>query len=563
MSHTTSQEYDPITLEILWSRLIAIVDEAAVALVRTSFSTIVRESNDYACILMDAQGNSLAENTLSIPVFIGTMPRTMKHFLAKYPPGQWQRGDVAMTNDPWMATGHLHDITVAAPVFYRGKLVAFTGSVAHSPDVGGSMWAADARELFEEGLRLLPCKFIKAGQPNEELIDIIRANVRVPEQVLGDLYAQVAAVELCRDRLVEWMEEQGIEDLAPLGQTIQARAEQAMRRAIEEVPDGVYTHTVETDGFDEPLRLQIKLTVQGSEIAVDYAGTSPQIDRGLNSVMNYTYAYTVYPLKCVLDPHSPRNEGSYRPITVYAPEGTVLNPRFPAPVDARQLTGHFLSAAVFGALAKALPHRVIADSGGPPTRLVTGGIGHYGQRFSQILFPWGGMGARCDADGLPATPFPSNSGCGAMEVIEAVSPLIIWQKQLMRDSGGVGQYRGGCGQEIVVQIASEHPIAVSILSERIKHPPQGLLGGGPGAPAAVILNNGEYIHPKSRTRLKPGDVLTLRYPGGGGYGPPEKREREHILADLRDDLISPEAAQLLYRLDEKAKAPPGAACPSG
>lgn len=538
--------FDPVTLEILWSRLVAITDESAAAMVRTSFSTIVRESNDYACALLDAEGNSLAESTVSIPAFIGTLPRTLRHCLDRFPAETLQPGDAILTNDPWMATGHLHDFTLVAPVFHRGKLVAFVGNIAHTPDIGGANWTADARELFEEGLRVVPAKLMKAGALNEELAELIRANVRVPEQVLGDLHAQVAAAEVCGRRLVDLLEEQGMEGLGALGKEIQGRAETAMRQAIEAVPDGDYEYSLETDGFDWPLTIKIKITISGGNLHVDFAGSSPQIDRGLNSVYSYTYAYTTYPLKCILDPLTPKNGGSFRPITITAPEGSILNPRFPCPVDARQLTGHYLTAAVFGAMARAIPDRVIADSGGPPIRIVYSGSTADGGRFGQIVFPWGGLGARPEQDGLPCTPFPSNSGCGSFEVMESISPLVIWKRMMIPDSGGAGRSRGGLGQEIVIELVSPEQARVSILSERLRHPPLGLLGGMAGAPAGIQLNDGDPVPAKGRTVFKPGDVVRLRYAGGGGYGSPTERDRAKVLDDLKNELITPRAAREVY-----------------
>lgn len=543
---TRGKQLDPVTLEILWNRLVAITDESAAALLRTSFSTVVRESNDFACSLLDDQGNSLADSTGSCAAFIGTLPRTLKHCLNRFPPQALRPGDAILTNDPWIATGHLNDFTLVAPVFHRGKVVAFTGNIAHTADIGGQMWGADAREVFEEGLRVLPTRFMKAGRLNEELAEQIRANVRVPEQVIGDLHAQVVAAEMCGRRLVELLEEQGMEDLSELGYAIQAGAEEAMRRAVEAVPDGEYGYAMEVDGFDRPLAIQIKITVRGSNLTVDFAGTSPQIDRGLNSPYNYTYAYTTYPLKCALDPFTPKNEGSFRPIAVDAPEGTILNPRFPAPVGARNLTGLYLAAAVFGALAQAVPHLVLADSNGPPTRIAVSGTGHDGRKFSQLLFPQGGMGAGPDRDGLSCTAFPNNTGFGSFEVIESISPLLCWRREMTADSGGPGRFRGGLGQEILVELVSREAARLSVLAERIQHPPLGLLGGLPGSPASVTLDSGEPIHPKSRTTIQPGQRLRLRYPGGGGYGPPSERDRARILEDLKNGLITPAAAREVY-----------------
>ena len=542
-------EFDPITLEIMWSRLISIVDEAAATLVRTSFSTIVKESNDYACMLLAANGDSLVNNTASIPSFIATLPNTMKHFLKEYPPDQWKPGDVVMTNDPWMASGHLPDITMAMPIFYRRKLVAFAGTIAHSPDIGGSIWSADSRELFEEGIRILPLKLYEGGKPNLTLMKMIRGNVRVPEMVIGDLNAQIIAQTMTKNRLIEFMEESGLEDLKDLSEVIQKKAEQIMRQAILEVPDGVYEKTVEMDGFDKPIRIQCKITLKGSELEVDYEGTSSQIDRSLNCVMAYTHAYTTYPIKCALDPFTPKNEGSYRPIKVRAPEGSILNPRFPAPVNARQITGHFLSAAVFGALAQAIPDKVLADSGSQPTlRILFAGVGLDKEKFSSVLFANGGMGARPDRDGLSCIPFPTNSSCGSIEIQESILPLLFWKKEMIQDSGGPGKYRGGLGQQIILEVIAPEPIRVSLLTDRQQHPAQGYMGGMPGSPTKIVLNDGEFIHPKSQTYLKPGDKLTINYPGGGAFGPPRERGRSAVEEDLKEELISREAAQKFYGL---------------
>ena len=543
------KEFDPISLEIMWNRLISVVDEAAATLVRTSFSTIVKESNDYSCVLLDARGNSVANNTASIPSFIATLSRTMSHFLQKFPQDQWQPGDVVMTNDPWLASGHLPDITMAMPIFYKGKLVAFAGTIAHSPDIGGAVWSADTRELFEEGIRIPIMKLYCAGEPNETLMEMIRTNVRVPEMVLGDLNAQITAQTMCRNRLMEFLDETGLDDLIDLAREIQSRAESVMRKAISEVPDGVYEKMVEMDGYDEPIILHCKITVKGDELEVDFDGSSPQIGRALNCVMNYTYSYATYPIKCALDPFTPKNEGSYRPILVKAPEGSILNPRMPAPVNARQLVGHMLSAAVFGALAEAVPEKVIAESGSqPPLRALFTGIGFDGRRFSSILFANGGMGARFDKNGLSCTPFPTNSTCGSIEVFETTVPILFWKKEMVTDSGGAGRFRGGIGQEIILEVIARDPIRVSLLTDRHKHPAQGYMGGLAGMPNRIVLNDGQFIHPKSQTTLKPGDRLTIDYAGGGGFGPPEKRDPKNVEEDLAEELISREASQEIYRL---------------
>lgn len=546
------KKFDPISLEVMWNRLISVVDEAAATLVRTSFSTIVKESNDYSCVLLDAKGNSVANNTASIPSFIATLSRTMSHFLKKFPQDQWEPGDVVMTNDPWLASGHLPDITMAMPIFHKGKLVAFAGTIAHSPDIGGSIWSADTRELFEEGIRIPVMKLYCAGEPNEMLMEIIRANVRVPEMVFGDLNAQITAQTMCRNRLVEFLDETGLDDLVDLAREIQSRAERVMRKAILEVPDGVYEKTVEMDGFDEPLIIQCRITVKGDELEIDFEGSSLQIGRALNCVMNYTYSYATYPIKCALDPFTPKNEGSYRPISIKAPEGSILNPRVPAPVNARQLIGHMLSAAVFGALEKAVPEKIMAESGSQPTlRALFTGVGLDDEKFSSILFANGGTGARYDKDGIACTPFPTNSTCGSIEVFESTVPLLFWKKEMVKDSGGAGRFRGGIGQEIILEVISRDPIRVSLLTDRHKHPAQGYMGGLAGMPNRIVLNDGQFIHPKSQTTLKPGDRLTINYAGGGGFGPPEGRDLEKVEEDLAEELISHEASQDVYRLGRR------------
>ena len=553
MATQSRNAFDPITLEILWSRLISIADESAAALLRTSFSTIVRESNDFATVLMDANGDSLAENTGGIASFNGILPRTVKHFLARFPRDTWRPGDCVITNDPWLATGHLPDITVVMPVFHGGELVAFSGSIAHSPDIGGSLWSADCRELFEEGLRIPPMKYMHEGEVNPYLQELILGNVRVPDQVLGDLNAQVTANRVCGRRLGEFLDDAGMVDLEALSATLLERGDRAMRRAIGEIPDGIYRASTDADGFDdEHTHIECAICVTGSEITIDYAGTSAQIGRGLNCVMNYTHAYSAYPLKCAIDPDTPRNEGSYRPITVVAPEGSILNPRFPAPCNARQLTGHLLAGVIYRALSQAIPERVLAECGSAPTMraVFSGGDGH-GRRFSQILFASGGMGASTSGDGLSTTAFPTNAGAGSIEAFESIAPLLVWRKDLRTDSGGAGRHRGGLGQVCEIESRSTETLQLSLLSDRWRHPAAGMLGGDSGARTEIAFGDGRTPHPKSRTTIAPGERITLRYAGGGGVGDPTERDRDAVRDDVADGYVSIEAANRIYALDDE------------
>jgi len=547
----TNDPFDPVTLEIFWSRLISIADEAATGLLRTAFSTIVRESNDFATVLMDCNGNSVSENTGGIASFSCILPRTTKTFLERFPAETWRPGDCVITNDPWLATGHLPDFTFVSPIFHQGRLVGFAGSIAHSPDVGGALWSADCRELFEEGIRIPPVRYLREGKRNEELIELILSNVRVPRQVLGDFEAQVTANEVCVARVEEFLSDVGLADLQTLADAISTRADVAMRRAIGEVLDGTYRATLEADGFDEQItRLVCAVTVDGERMHIDYAGTSPQIDRGINCVFNYTHAYSVYPIKCSLDPFTPRNEGTYQAISVAAPEGSILNPTFPAPVGARQLTGHLLAGVIYQALADVLPDRIIAESGAAPSmRALFSGIDRNGDRFSQVLFATGGMGASPHRDGLPTTSFPTNVGAGSIEAFESVAPLVVWKKQLTADSGGPGRFRGGLGQEAEIELRAPAPVRLSLISDRRDHPALGVLGGGNGAPALIEFGDGTRPHPKSRTTIAPGTRLRMVYAGGGGFGDPKARDPESVKRDVRDGYITAEAARKHYGVE--------------
>jgi N-methylhydantoinase B len=542
---------DPIALEIVWSRLIAIADEAATTLVRTSFSPIVRESNDFSCVVFDARGNAIAENTIGIPSFNMTMSRTLAHLLRWRPAEHWEPGDVACTNDPWLTSGHLPDMTVIAPIFRRGQLFGWTGSIAHQADIGGALWSADTRTVYEEGVRVPPMLLVQAGRLNDILLELLRANLRMPEEVVGDLMAQVSAGRTASARLVELADEMGLDRLDEIADEICWRSEQSMRRAIAAIPDGTYAASHDLDGTDEePIHLEVAIIVAGDGMSVDYTGTSPEVSRALNVVMNYTEAYTCYPLKCALDPTTPRTEGSYRCIEVSAPERSVLNPMYPAPVNARQLVGHCLAAAIYKALAPVLPGKVIAESGSAPSlRAVISGPRDERRQFTSILFINGGMGARPTMDGLSTTCFPSNVICGAMEIIEATAPMRIWRKEFDPDSGGPGTFRGGLGQNVEVELLAPGDCTLSLFVEHVDTPPEGAAGGHAGAPSIVTWNGRSKGFPlKGRSRMHPGDHLLIRYPGGGGYGPPGERDREAVLADLDAGLISESAAREVYGL---------------
>lgn len=513
---------DPIFLEISWNRLISFVDEAAAALVRTAFSSIIREAQDYACVLFDAQGRSLAQSTTSVPSFIGTLPHTMRHFQRTLGSEGWAPGDIVITNDPWIGSGHLQDISMVAPIFDPdGRLVAFSGVVAHPPDMGGK-WSPECREIYEEGLQIPICKLMRGGQPNTDVFGFIRQNVRVPDQVIGDIHAMMAACAVAASRVNSFMTETKLQSLDELASAIHSYSEKAIREKIEAIPDGEYRYDYEIDGYDYPLKIAANLTVKGSDITVDYSGSSGQVDRAINCPWVYTNAYTVYPLKCAINPEVPNNEGMMRPFKVTAPAGSLLNPEFPAAVGARNLTGHLLASAVFGALAQALPEqaladRVLADGASPRPHLVISGRDDRGRGFSSTIFVMGGMGARANKDGISCIAFPSTTRNTPVEILETSAPIRVERKSLRENSGGRGRFKGGDGQVFEVTVTSKNGANVAVFSDRSRFPPRGLNGGGAGAGATVLLN-GKEIPPKGSARLKQGDMLTVMSPGGGGFG---------------------------------------------
>lgn len=531
-----TRRFDAVELELLWRRLISLVDEAAAALVRTSFSTLVRESYDFSCIVTDAAGQSLVQATESIPSFIGTLPETVKHFIRFFPPEALQPGDVLITNDLWLGTGHLPDITVAKPIFLDGRLVAFSASTAHAPDIGGKIRSPEPREVFEEGLQIPPLKLMRAGVTDDTLIAMLRQNVRTPDQTLGDLWAQVVALDLMEDRLLGMMRQAGLSDLTDLAAEIQGSCERAMRAAIAALPDGTYRSALQTDGLmDTPITIKLALTIKGDEIEMDYAGSDPQVDRAINCALCYTYAMSMYGVKVCTSPNLPNNEGAWRPITVKAPPGCIVNPQFPASGGSRMLIGHYLPMLVFGCLGQVVPDRVMAACGSPMWGMNQSGVrdggNGTGKPYANMFFYNGGMGGNVHGDGVTTLSWPSNVSSTSIEISEHIAPLRFHHKRLRPDSGGAGRHRGGLGQEILIESLSDSSIAVSFLAERTIFPAFGIEGGQAGAPG-VLRINGEATDPKRQYVLKRGDTVSLATPGGGGHGDPRGRDAAAFQADL-------------------------------
>lgn len=547
---------DTLKLGLIWNRLITIADEMTSVLIKTAFSTVVNESHDCACILTDKDGNSIAQSSHALPAFMGTMPVTAKEIVRLFG-NSFHEGDVIVTNDPWIAGGHLPDLTVASPVFLDGQMIALTVSTAHLPDIGGKVWSADCNEVYEEGFRIAPMKIYDAGKRNETFFHLLKSNVRVYNDVEHDIMAQVNAHKFGATRLIEVLRRYHDVDIGTISREILQRSEKSMRDALRAIPEGVYEHRVELDGFEESIALQCKVTVKGAGIEIDFAGSSPQQQFGINSVIHYTRAYASYAIKCLLNSESPCNEGSFRPISITAPLRSVVNAQFPAAVGGRHLTGMFVPFAIYGALAKAVPHFAMADSGLPGSPYFTmcpEAADGLPRTIAQFFSSNGGMGARWGADGVSTCSFPTNISNVPIEVVEARSGLIVELRELTQDSGGAGRWRGGLGQTYVIRVPKEFvgKAWVSMLSDRTRHPAMGQLSGEAGSLRFNLLND-VSVHPKKRVEIHAGDRLEIRMPGGGGVGDPRMRERSAVEEDIKDGYISEAAALKNYACDIQLK----------
>ena len=534
---------DPVTLEVIWNRFLSVANEQQDALIRTAFSTIVRESQDLACGLFDTKGRMIAQSISGTPGHINAMATSMKHFLAAFPPEKLAPGDVLITNDPWMTAGQINDITITTPVFRSGKLVALFANTCHSADIGGRILSAEAREVFEEGLRLPIMKLFDRGEPNRALMQIVRANVRQPDEVIGDFYAQTASNDAGGRALLEMMDEFGLESIDAVSEEIIRRSESAVRAEIRKLPSGEWSSETWSDGFEEPILVRCAVRIAGDEIFIDFTGSSPQSTRGINVVLNYTHAYASFAIKAAICPHVPHNEGSFRPVHVSAPPGSIMNALDPAPVASRQVIGHFIPSAIYAALSGALPGRLMAPGADPIWLSVWRG---QNPPFTLTIFQVGGTGARPLKDGLNAVGFPSGVAGVPAEVIESLSPVVLKRRQLRPDSGGAGTWRGGLGQLTEFTRRGEGKWSVSSIADRTVYPAPGLVGGQSGAAGELLLSNGSRPNPKALVDLKSEDVVHVNLPGGGGYGNPFQRDPEKVRWDVIDGYITPEGAEKDY-----------------
>ena len=542
-----------IDFQIMWNRLIAVVEEQATTLVRTAFSTSVREAGDLSAGLFDRSGRMIAQAVTGTPGHVNAMAESVLHFIREIGPDNIFEGDVYITNDPWMGTGHLHDITMVSPAFRAGALIGFFACTAHVVDIGGRGFGPDGNDVYEEGLQIPIMKFAERGEVSRTLIRIVRGNVREPDQVVGDLYSLAACNAAGDKRLQEMLDEFDIADVEGLSDYIIAASGAATREAIARVRAGSYRNSMEVDGYDAPVHMEVKLTIDGETLTADFAGTSGMSKFGVNVPEVYTRAYACYGLKCAIAPDVPNNHGSLVPFEIVVPEGCILAARRPAPVSIRHVLGHLVPDVVLGALSQAMPGVVPAEGASALWNIQIAARpveGREGRATQLLMFNSGGTGARPSIDGLSATAFPSGVKAMSVEATEQIGPIVVWRKDLREGSGGAGEFRGGLGQTIEIEPRDGYEFHFNAMFERIDNPARGRSGGRTGAAGVVRLSDGTGLKGKGRQKVGAGQRLVLSLPGGGGFGDPRKRERKEVQADLTAGYISREQAVSDYGLED-------------
>ena len=544
-----------IRTQVMWNRLIAVVEEQAQSLLRTAFGTITREAGDLSAGVYDPQGNMIAQAMTGTPGHVNTMATAVAHFFKHFPQSTMKPGDVFITNDPWLGTGHLFDYVMMTPVFLGKKLVAFFASTCHVIDVGGVGMSAKANSSFEEGTLIPHSRIRKEGKLNEELLAIILANSRSPVEVRGDILSLISSNDKGVRRLVDMMKEFKLTSLDTLAKHILKQSEKGARAAIKALPEGEWSYEMPLDGYERELTLKSKLIVKNGKITVDFSGTSPASLFGINSPRTYTHAYAVFGLKAVIAPHVPNNIGSLSCFDLITEPGSVVDPIRPSPVTARHVIGQMLADSVFGCLAQALPGTVQAESAGPIWILslysahgrVPPELTAKAKRFAVINMGLGGIGGRPGKDGLNTTAFPSGVGTIPIEVTETQCPLYFKRKHYLADSGGAGQWRGGVSQAIEIANTEDAPFAISAATfDRIIHPAKGREGGDPGCVGSAGRGSGRKLPDKGMHIIDAGDSLLLELPGGGGFGKPHTRDRAAVEADIAAGLVTVEAARKDY-----------------
>jgi N-methylhydantoinase B len=554
----TRPEPSTVSYQVMWNRMISIVEEQAQALVRTAFSTSVREAGDLSAGVYDTDGQMLAQAVTGTPGHVNAMAESVKHFIRRIGKQNMFEGDVFITNDPWEGTGHLHDITVVTPSFFNGYLVGFFACTAHITDIGGRGFGADANSVYEEGLQIPVMKFAERGEVDRTLVHIIRGNVREPDSLIGDVYALATCNEVGHRRLIDMMKEFSLEDLQGIATFILENSHRATLERINELEHGTAEGALRIDGYDQPIDLKVRLSIEQDRIVADFDGTSPVDKKGINVPLVYTKAYACYALKCAIAPEIPNNAASLAPFEISAPEGSIVNALYPAPVALRHVIGHVIPDTVYGALDQLLPGRVPAEGAGclcnfqVSLRPRTDAPAPPDARRSEVLtFNSGGSGARPTLDGMSATAFPSGVMTMPAEATEQVGPVIIWRKELRPDSGGAGKFRGGLGQYMVVGAREGHEFDIQAMFDRVDHPARGRQGGEDGAPTTIRQNDGTPMKGKGKQFVPHGNRVEMAFPGGAGYGAPGERDKDAVRRDLAREYISAKAARDAYGLTDE------------
>lgn len=544
-----------VAFQVMWNRLISVVEEQAQALVRTAFSTSVREAGDLSAGVYDVDGQMLAQAVTGTPGHVNAMADAVAHFIRRIGRDTIHEGDIYITNDPWEGTGHLHDITMVTPSFRGGALVGFFACTAHIVDIGGRGFGADAHSVYEEGLYIPIMKFADKGKVDATLTRIIRGNVREPDQLIGDIYALATCNEIGHRRLIDMMEEFGLADLSGIAAFILENSRRATLDRIAALPQKTAMGEMTVDGFDHPITLKVKISIEGDRIVSDFTGSSGVDKKGINCPLVYAKAYACYALKVAIAPEIPNNAASLAPFEIAAPENTIVNALHPAPVALRHIVGHFVPDAVYDAFDKIVPGLVPAEGAGclcnfqVSLRPRTDAPAPAHARRSEVLtFNSGGSGARPHHDGLNATAFPSGVMTMPIEATEHAGPVIIWRKELRPDSGGAGKTRGGLGQYMEVGAQEGHEFDIQAMFDRVHHPARGRRGGGAGAPTTIQQDDGSAMNGKGKQFVAHGRTVLMAFPGGAGYGDPTERSAEQVKRDLARGYISAETAAQAYNL---------------
>ncbi len=538
-------------LQVMWNRLLAAVEEQAQVLIRTAFSPIVRECGDISAGIFDFEGRMLAQAVTGTPGHINTMAEAVKTLRNRFQIQDMKPGDIYMTNDPWIASGHLNDFLLMMPVFFDGRLVGFTSCTSHLVDLGGLGMGPEGSDIYDEGLMIPPCKLVSEGQLNDLLLEIVKANSREPIANEGDIYALIACCEAGADRVIQMMTDFGLDGLGTLSDYIISTSRQGTIDAIAKLPKGTWHSTLTVDGYDDQIDLVAALTISEDHILLDFDGTDGCVDKGINVPLNYATAYSVFALRCLVGPEIPNNAGSLEPFRVIGPEGCILNAQAPAPVAMRHTLGQMTPDLVYGCLSQALPEIVPAEGASCmydlPLRHVAEAVERGDEQFALELVFNGGTGARPTLDGLSATAFPSGVWGSQVETTEAVAPVLFHRRELRQDSGGPGKMRGGLGQRIELTSSAEQDFLVFLSVERVLNAAKGRHGGHEGAAGRIrIGEDGPDLPSKGELRVKAGETLIFETPGGGGFGPPCERARNDLDQDLRAGLVSTKAAQSIY-----------------